>query len=285
MEKDPITPQLQFQVNPLIQQVPPQTQSETPIPQPAHSRNKIMKILIGVIMLVLLTGAVVGGYMFGQSSGDNSGNITDGDEQKAIDFDDDYVACTAEAKECPDGSFVNRKGSKCEFEECSMVIERKTSQANKETYVQVEDSNLLTQDNEFINKKYNYKISYSDIFEIVTPNPEVATSVNFRRKDDIIPAESGISIKVLESASELKNVCGTIFLENEGILCNKDTFKFTPMLDYLPWEMYEKDMVGIVPLGYVYASMHRDGNIYLINNYGYEVAEVDALMNNFKFIK
>lgn len=30
----------------------------------------------------------------------------------------DPVACTEEAKECPDGSYVSREGPSCEFAEC-----------------------------------------------------------------------------------------------------------------------------------------------------------------------
>jgi len=145
--------------------------------------------------------------------------------------------------------------------------------------------NLLTQDNEFINTKYNYSITYSDIFEITTPNPETASSVNFRKKDDNIPAESGISLKVIESSASLKDVCGTPFLENQGILCDKSTFKYTPLLDSLPWEVYEKNVIGIVPTGYIYASMFRDNKIYLIVNYGYQSIEADVFMSNLRLTK
>lgn len=34
----------------------------------------------------------------------------------------DFVACTMDAKECPDGSFVGRGGSDCEFAECLTVV-------------------------------------------------------------------------------------------------------------------------------------------------------------------
>lgn len=32
--------------------------------------------------------------------------------------DQNQIACTMEAKECPDGSFVGRSGPKCEFAPC-----------------------------------------------------------------------------------------------------------------------------------------------------------------------
>lgn len=33
----------------------------------------------------------------------------------------DFVACTMDAKECPDGSFVGRVGPNCDFQECPAV--------------------------------------------------------------------------------------------------------------------------------------------------------------------
>ena len=33
----------------------------------------------------------------------------------------DIVACTADAKQCPDGSYVGRTGPNCEFEKCPAV--------------------------------------------------------------------------------------------------------------------------------------------------------------------
>lgn len=50
------------------------------------------------------------------------------------------------------------------------------------------------------------------------------------------------------------------------------------MSDHFSWEIYKNDMVGIVPLGYVYASTYRIGNIHLKNNYGHGVAEADVFM-------
>jgi len=40
-------------------------------------------------------------------------------EQKQEQDQKNSVACTMDAKECPDGSYVGRTGPNCEFEECS----------------------------------------------------------------------------------------------------------------------------------------------------------------------
>ncbi len=37
---------------------------------------------------------------------------------------DDSTFCTADAKECPDGSYVGRQGPNCEFAECPPVVKK-----------------------------------------------------------------------------------------------------------------------------------------------------------------
>ena len=36
---------------------------------------------------------------------------------------DDEVFCTADAMQCPDGSYVGRSGPKCEFDLCPMPVD------------------------------------------------------------------------------------------------------------------------------------------------------------------
>ncbi|MEX2008407.1 MAG: hypothetical protein WD850_02890 [Candidatus Spechtbacterales bacterium] len=55
-----------------------------------------------LIALTILTLALAGGFYVWYTSGD-------GEEE---------VACTLEAKLCPDGSAVGRTGPNCEFAEC-----------------------------------------------------------------------------------------------------------------------------------------------------------------------
>lgn len=45
------------------------------------------------------------------------------------------VACTMEAKQCPDGSYVGRSGPKCEFTACSTATAEVTPPFNEVTYV------------------------------------------------------------------------------------------------------------------------------------------------------
>lgn len=65
------------------------------------SEDKIPKIAIIVIVSILAVGAVAGGYFAWKEK--SNGNL---------------IACTEEAKICPDGSAVGRTGPNCEFVAC-----------------------------------------------------------------------------------------------------------------------------------------------------------------------
>lgn len=68
--------------------------------------NKIrVEIAIGIIAAV----AAILGWLFWESNIQTDSDISN---KKGM------VACTEEAKECPDGSYVGRTGPKCEFEAC-----------------------------------------------------------------------------------------------------------------------------------------------------------------------
>lgn len=76
---------------------------------------KIKKIIIGVVSLVLflliavaLAGMYKFNYLANQPGYDVDGNKIDKDNPE-------LVACTADAMQCPDGSFVGRTGPDCEF--------------------------------------------------------------------------------------------------------------------------------------------------------------------------
>lgn len=53
--------------------------------------------------------------------------------------DTNNVACTMEAKQCPDGSYVGRSGPKCEFAECSAT--NTNAEAQKESTDEVDPGN------------------------------------------------------------------------------------------------------------------------------------------------
>lgn len=74
--------------------------------------GKMKSVKISAIAIAVLTTFLilfVTGYYYGKSS-NNPNTPTDGG-----------VACTEEAKICPDGSAVGRSGPNCEFPDCPDV--------------------------------------------------------------------------------------------------------------------------------------------------------------------
>ena len=67
--------------------------------------NKGIYILVGVAVLAGLLG-----YIFSNT-----------DSVSTSPPEDEPIACTAEARECPDGSFVAREGPDCSFSACPPV--------------------------------------------------------------------------------------------------------------------------------------------------------------------
>lgn len=86
------------------QPAPPQT--PVPTPKPAGK----LKVIIFVVAILLIVAAGVGVYFFGgKELLFRNGNS---------DTTPPLTACTLEARICPDGSSVGRKGPNCEFAAC-----------------------------------------------------------------------------------------------------------------------------------------------------------------------
>ena len=94
-------------------------------------------VIVAIAIIVLL--AVVGGYFyFSQSSDDGNG-----------------VYCTADAKQCPDGSFVERDpNNNCEFFACP-AVNNQTNQTNtsrtqsRTLYIEINDFSFNSPDFDF----------------------------------------------------------------------------------------------------------------------------------------
>ena len=78
-----------------------QVASPSPFLPPSHK-----KLIIGIVTVFVLIIAGSAGANFFVASQKNT----------------KYVACTTEAKICPDGSSVGRTGPNCEFAECPVVV-------------------------------------------------------------------------------------------------------------------------------------------------------------------
>jgi len=84
------------------------------------------------ILIVLIIAAAIGGYLV------YSGKINLNQPKQ--------IACTADAKICPDGSVVGRMGPNCEFAACPQVSD--------------ETSNWKT----YTNKEYGFEFKYPNVF-------------------------------------------------------------------------------------------------------------------------
>jgi hypothetical protein len=85
----------------------------TPIPEPLSHKKLVISI---AAVFVLVVAGTAGAYFF----------FTQQDVSKP-------VACTQEAKQCPDGSYVGRAPSSCEFEDCPVV--KKTNAVDTSNWV------------------------------------------------------------------------------------------------------------------------------------------------------
>ena len=64
-----------------------------------------------LLALLVIVGAFFGGVYFG----------TRHDEIRSLFPQKEGIACTADAKECPDGSYVGRTGPNCKFAACPIM--------------------------------------------------------------------------------------------------------------------------------------------------------------------
>ncbi|OGH06114.1 MAG: hypothetical protein A2W22_04370 [Candidatus Levybacteria bacterium RBG_16_35_11] len=124
-------------------------QPEVPVSQPVQEAppksNKTRTILIILVALVVL--GIVGTSAYYLGVRDNIGNEKLAETEISPTITPEiskgmFIDCTADVKQCPDGSYVSRDpANNCEFSPCSTVDET----ANWKTY---------------INKSYGYSIKY-----------------------------------------------------------------------------------------------------------------------------
>lgn len=90
-------------------EIPARTESAPPpIIDGEVKGNKLKYILIALIAILVLGVVTAGAFVLGKNSNTSTPTPTP-----------DAVACTMEAKLCPDGvTYVGRSGPKCEFEAC-----------------------------------------------------------------------------------------------------------------------------------------------------------------------
>ncbi len=81
------------------------------------------------------------------------------------------VACTQEAKECPDGSYVGRTGPNCEFAACPSPAVASSSTSKISNSSTTLTANWKT----YQNKEYGFSVNYPPTLKIIE-NPQLAES-------------------------------------------------------------------------------------------------------------
>ena len=127
--------------------------------------NKIImdkKIKIGIVSAIILVLTIVLAMYL----------LKDDRAIVSNDISDRKIACTEEAKECPDGSYVGRTGPRCEFTPCPEIIKNEDDISDWKTYK---------------NEKYGFEFQYPkdwriefpevDTFSINLVSPETETEI------------------------------------------------------------------------------------------------------------
>lgn len=155
-------------------------------------------MIVGALLLVSVVGA--GAYYAGTQQAASTVVVTD---TQIIQYPEESaelesVACTMEAKVCPDGSSVGRTGPNCEFSMCPGETEQTAAQ------------------NTYTNTTFHYTFSYPQSWKVTTDNyAEPATSTSedvyvFNPADN--PSEmafSGISISYQGMVQDFTNMTQT----------------------------------------------------------------------------
>lgn len=186
--------------------------SEEFVPAPPPSSHTKLIIGIVVVFIVVITG-IAGGYFFFLTPNNIAEPIIP-------------VACTQEAVQCPDGSYVSRVGPSCEFAQCPPIV------VDKETINETEDSSVpLTGWKTYQNTEYNFQIEYPENYR-VEENPGGAAIVGFFHTD-ISKEEAGLKVFIREtgfnSLQKYKNYAIDVFerqVAKDSIDLSKFSYSF-----------------------------------------------------------
>ena len=158
----------------------PLPETEIPAQAPSAASKKLAGktiLAIAVVFLILLTAGVSLAYFLAKNSASNK-----------------QVACTMEAKLCPDGSSVGRTGPKCEFSVCPKTTPSPTSDptANWKTFNSPNEK-AYTSTNGNITFKYPQDWTtaiHADLIRLLPPGVS-DTNVQAPTNGDYINFQSG----------------------------------------------------------------------------------------------
>jgi hypothetical protein len=78
-------------------------------------------VIVGVVVFVYLYSVPNAGYVKNNENKEVLPIVDTPKENSPINSNNNNVACTMDAKMCPDGTYVGRTGPKCQFQACPSV--------------------------------------------------------------------------------------------------------------------------------------------------------------------
>lgn len=214
---------------------PATSPSLTP-PVPPKKSSKLLMILIPLLLLLIAGGA--GAYYYMQNYGNPfapAAEVTP--TPAASDLPAEPVACTMEAKLCPDGSSVGRSGPNCEFAECPAPTETVPAATTSGT----------------VKTQMGFSLSLPGTFKVISETPEEVK---------IGADENGTTVEYLTVTKAL--TVGVAKLQK----CTESTTVYPCLSNGLAWGQpadVQNLTVGGVEAQSFYASYGTDSDFHFIN--------------------
>jgi len=138
------------------------TTPQTSVPSNSlPSLKKSIPTVLGLVIIIIIIAVAGGAFYLSRNNDQWPTPTTPIEEVNPTSPEDEMVACTADAQECPDGSFVGRTGPTCEFV-CPNQQSDTTNSAASPKEV-------------FESTTYPFKIAYSSDYQMEVFNPSQVT--------------------------------------------------------------------------------------------------------------
>lgn len=271
---------------PVVSLAPPPTD----IPPPPKPTNKLLLVFGGLVILLIGLSA---GFVLVKSASTEKPNVKP-----------TGIACTMEAKICPDGSSVGRSGPNCEFTPCPQSTISQTSPTP--TTIQTSTITDPTASwKTYTNTKNGYSLKYPTAFEMVkgpVPESELPTldNISFSGMGKSSDSNAGVVINISVNPSDANGkriFCTTnddCLQKLLGVL-NKSSNEVTNNSNILMgksvkgFEYQNKNSLYIQSNQYfIYPENGKIWQVSInINNYSIQEVQrtIDQILSTFKFIE